>query len=180
MGYKFGGRQAGTKNKKTLERENLLSRAIGELNRPLGKDVLAEVMVEFRDMAKEQTGPIDRGASRLFDTIPRGPSHRRGGTSLHHWHRPCARSGEGRCPPSTEGSPVPCASPPRARGGGPGPSNSSTSKAYRNTPGASWRASAARSLARSLVRARHRGVFPTPRAAADDGPRAPGKRFEAG
>src|SRR6266436_122143 len=119
MGHKFGGRQAGTKNKATIERENLLSRAIGELNRPLGKDVLAEVMVEFRDMAKEQTGPIDRGASRLFDTIPRGPSHRRGGTSLHHWHRPCARSGEGRCPPSAEGSPVPCASPPRARGGGP-------------------------------------------------------------
>src|SRR2546430_15798575 len=54
MGYKFGGRQAGTKNKKTLERESLLSRAIGELNRPLGKDVLAEVMVEFREMAKEQ------------------------------------------------------------------------------------------------------------------------------
>src|SRR2546429_5925489 len=76
MGYKFGGRQAGTKNKKTLERESLRSRAIGELNRPLGKDFLAEVMVEFRDRAKEQTGPIDRGASRLFDTIPRGPSHK--------------------------------------------------------------------------------------------------------
>ena len=40
MGYKFGGRQAGTKNKKTLERESLISRAIGELSRPLGKDVL--------------------------------------------------------------------------------------------------------------------------------------------
>src|SRR5207244_2527993 len=48
MGYKFGGRQAGSKNKKTVERENLLSRAIGELNRPLGKDVLAEVMMTLR------------------------------------------------------------------------------------------------------------------------------------
>src|SRR6266446_3555086 len=54
MGYKFGGRQAGTKNKKTLECESLISRAIGELSRPLGKDVLAEVMVEFREVAKEQ------------------------------------------------------------------------------------------------------------------------------
>src|SRR5258707_1100068 len=54
MGYKFGGRAAGTKNKATLERENMISRAMGELDRPLGKDVLAEVMVEFREMAKEQ------------------------------------------------------------------------------------------------------------------------------
>ena len=49
-----GGRQKGTKNKATLERENMISRAMGELDRPLGKDVLAEVMVEFREMAKEQ------------------------------------------------------------------------------------------------------------------------------
>src|SRR6266478_3423950 len=54
MGYKFGGRAAGTKNKATLERENMVSRAMGELDRPLGKDVLAEVMVEFREMAKQQ------------------------------------------------------------------------------------------------------------------------------
>src|SRR5258707_6921500 len=53
MGYKFGGRQAGSKNKKTVERENLLSRAIGELNRPLGKDVLAEVMMALRGMAHD-------------------------------------------------------------------------------------------------------------------------------
>src|SRR2546428_9486341 len=53
MGYKFGGRQAGTKNKKTLERESLISRAIGELNRPLGKDVLAEVMMTLRGMAHD-------------------------------------------------------------------------------------------------------------------------------
>ena len=49
-----GGRQKGTKNKATIEREMLISRAIGELSRPLGKEVLAEVMVEFREMAKEQ------------------------------------------------------------------------------------------------------------------------------
>src|SRR6266576_1229459 len=53
MGYKFGGRQAGSKNKKTVERENLRSRAIGELNRPLGKDVLAEVMMTLRGMAHD-------------------------------------------------------------------------------------------------------------------------------
>jgi hypothetical protein len=40
------------KNKATVERENLLSRAIGELNRPLGKEVLAEVMMELRGMAQ--------------------------------------------------------------------------------------------------------------------------------
>ena len=32
----------------------MISRAMGKLDRPLGKDVLAEVMVEFREMAKEQ------------------------------------------------------------------------------------------------------------------------------
>ncbi len=53
MGERLGGRQKGTKNKATLERENLLSRAIGELSRPLGKDVLAEVMMEFRGLAQE-------------------------------------------------------------------------------------------------------------------------------
>src|SRR6266478_2321459 len=46
-----GGRQKGTKNKATIERENMISRAIGELSRPLGEDVLAECMVEFREMA---------------------------------------------------------------------------------------------------------------------------------
>jgi hypothetical protein len=53
-GERRGGRVAGVKNKATLERENMISRAMGELDRPLGKDVLAEVMVEFREMAKEQ------------------------------------------------------------------------------------------------------------------------------
>ena len=49
-----GGRQKGTKNKATIEQEKMISRAMGKLDRPLGKDVLAEVMVEFREMAKEQ------------------------------------------------------------------------------------------------------------------------------
>src|SRR5258706_10484883 len=53
-GESRGGRVAGTKNKATIEHENILSRAMGKLDRPLGKDVLAEVMVEFREMAKEQ------------------------------------------------------------------------------------------------------------------------------
>ena len=53
-GERRGGRVAGTKNKATIEQENLISRAMGKLDRPLGKDVLAEVMVEFREMAKEQ------------------------------------------------------------------------------------------------------------------------------
>jgi hypothetical protein len=47
-GERLGGRQKGSKNKATIERENLIARAIGELNRPLGKDVLAEVMMELR------------------------------------------------------------------------------------------------------------------------------------
>ena len=37
MGYKFGGRQAGTKNKATIEHENLISRAMGKLDRNRGK-----------------------------------------------------------------------------------------------------------------------------------------------
>src|SRR6266478_4739836 len=52
-GERLGGRQKGSKNKYTIERENLLSRAIGELNRPLGKDVLAEVMMTLRGMAHD-------------------------------------------------------------------------------------------------------------------------------
>ena len=57
MGYKFGGRQAGTKNKATIEHENLISRAIGKLDRPLGKEVLAEVMMELRGMAQVLADP---------------------------------------------------------------------------------------------------------------------------
>ena len=59
-----GGRQKGTKNKATIEREMLISRAIGELSRPLGKDVLAEVMVEFREMAKEQAEAARAGGTK--------------------------------------------------------------------------------------------------------------------
>ena len=62
-GETTGGRQKGTKNKTTLEHENLISRAMGKLDRPLGKDVLAEVMVEFREMAKEQAEAA-RGGQR--------------------------------------------------------------------------------------------------------------------
>jgi len=54
LGERRGGGQPGVKNKTTIEHENILSRAMGKLDRPLGKDVLAEVMVEFREMAKEQ------------------------------------------------------------------------------------------------------------------------------
>src|SRR5258705_10865600 len=53
-GERRGGRVAGTKNKASIEQEKMISRAMGKLDRPLGKDVLAEVMVEFREMAKEQ------------------------------------------------------------------------------------------------------------------------------
>src|SRR6266446_7874364 len=71
MGYKFGGRQAATKNKKTLERESLISRAIGELNRPLGKDVLAEVMMTLRGMAHDlaaaaRAGDKDAQQKRVY------------------------------------------------------------------------------------------------------------------
>ena len=51
-GERRGGRVAGVKNKATLEHENLISRAIGKLDRPLGKEVLAEVMMELRGMAQ--------------------------------------------------------------------------------------------------------------------------------
>ena len=48
-----GGRQKGTKNKATLEQETLITRAMGKLDRPLGKDVLAEVMMTLREMAQD-------------------------------------------------------------------------------------------------------------------------------
>ena len=47
-----GGRQKGTKNKATIEQEKMISRAMGKLDRPLGKEVLAEVMMELRGMAQ--------------------------------------------------------------------------------------------------------------------------------
>src|SRR2546430_2087368 len=59
-----GGRQKGTKNKATIEQEKMISRAMGKLDRPLGKDVLAEVMVEFREMAKEQAEAARAGDKR--------------------------------------------------------------------------------------------------------------------
>jgi hypothetical protein len=68
-GEKLGGRQKGTKNKKTIERENLLSRAIGELSRPLGKDVLAEVMMELRRLAQERSSE-ERTASTVRRVSP--------------------------------------------------------------------------------------------------------------
>ena len=49
-----GGRQKGVKNKATLEHENLISRAMGKLDRPLGKEVIAEVMMEFRGLAQDR------------------------------------------------------------------------------------------------------------------------------
>ena len=97
-GEKLGGRQKGTKNKATLEHENLISRAMGKLDGPLGKEVLAECMIEFREMAPV-SGPMPGGSGA------------------------------------------------EAAGGVAGPT----------PPG------------RVAVEA-HRGVFPTPRAAADDGP----------
>ena len=51
-GERRGGRVAGVKNKATLEHQNLISRAMGKLDRPLGKEVLAEVMMELRGMAQ--------------------------------------------------------------------------------------------------------------------------------
>jgi hypothetical protein len=60
-GERQGGRQKGTKNKATIEHETLISRAMGELDRPLGKDVLAKVMLEFREMAPV-SGPMPGGS----------------------------------------------------------------------------------------------------------------------
>jgi hypothetical protein len=59
-GERRRGRVAGTKNKATIEQENLISRAMGKLDRPLGKDVLAEVMVEFRETSRRGHGRVSR------------------------------------------------------------------------------------------------------------------------
>ena len=60
-GEKLGGRQKGTKNKATIEQENMISRAMAKLDRPLGKEVLAECMIEFREMAPV-SGPMQGGS----------------------------------------------------------------------------------------------------------------------
>src|SRR6266446_3812959 len=64
LGERRGGHQPGVKNKATLERENMISRAMGELDRPLGKDVLAEVMVEFREMATKEQAEAARAGDK--------------------------------------------------------------------------------------------------------------------
>ena len=75
-GERRGGRVAGTKNKATIEQEKMISRAMGKLDRPLGKDVLAEVMVEFREMAKEQAEAraVERGTLATSAAAQRAPS----------------------------------------------------------------------------------------------------------
>ena len=66
-GEKTGGRQKGTKNKATIEHENMISRAMGKLDRPLGKEVLAEIMMDFRGMAKDQA---EIGVNSRRSTVP--------------------------------------------------------------------------------------------------------------
>jgi len=61
LGERRGGRQPGSKNKATLEHENMISRAMGQLDRPLGKEVIAEIMMEFRRLAAELTGAARAG-----------------------------------------------------------------------------------------------------------------------
>ena len=53
-------RQKGTKNKATIEREREISRVVGKTGRPLGKDVIAEAMMKFRDR-----GALSRRARRV-------------------------------------------------------------------------------------------------------------------
>jgi hypothetical protein len=62
-GERRGGRQPGVKNKTTFERESLISRAIGELSRPLGKDVLAEAMMKLPGPVAVTPGGSARGTS---------------------------------------------------------------------------------------------------------------------
>jgi len=47
----------------TIERETLISRAIGELSRPLGKDVVAEAMMKFPGPVAVTPGGSARGTS---------------------------------------------------------------------------------------------------------------------
>jgi hypothetical protein len=62
-GERRGGRVAGVKNKATIERETLISGAIGELSRPLGKDVLAEVMMIPIIATPRPAGPMSAPAA---------------------------------------------------------------------------------------------------------------------
>jgi hypothetical protein len=62
-GERRGGRQPGSKNIATREQESMISRAIGELSRPLGKDVLAEAMMKFPGPVAVTPGGSARGTS---------------------------------------------------------------------------------------------------------------------
>src|SRR5258705_13060164 len=63
-GEKTGGRQKGTKNKATIEHENMISRAMGKLDRPLGKDVLAEAWSSFARWPRSRRRRRARGTKR--------------------------------------------------------------------------------------------------------------------
>jgi hypothetical protein len=88
MGERLGGRQKGTKNKRTIERESLIARAIGELDRPLGKDVLAEAMIEVRRMAKELSPKVADDE----DSRARARARIRWGSQALRGRRPALRS----------------------------------------------------------------------------------------
>ena len=76
-----GGRQKGTNNKATIEREREISRVVGKTGRPLGKDVIAEAMMKFRDRgalsrrARRVAGRTIIATRRLAITARNAPRH---------------------------------------------------------------------------------------------------------
>ncbi len=56
---------AGVKNKRTVERETLNSRVIGEVDRPLGEDILPKAMMEFRRLAASLRQKLGMTAHKL-------------------------------------------------------------------------------------------------------------------
>ena len=68
-GERRGGRPIGGKNKLTLEREREIADVVAVMDRPLGKDVLAEVMMEFRKLAQELCSCVEPGGQRTARAV---------------------------------------------------------------------------------------------------------------
>jgi hypothetical protein len=65
-GERRGGRQPGSKNLATIERERAMTDGLRDPDRPLGKDVIAEAMMKFRELA-EKHAALAVAAADLVD-----------------------------------------------------------------------------------------------------------------
>src|SRR5262245_17533781 len=83
-GHKTGGRKAGTKNRRTVERERLAAQLaadtppelVADAVHKLGKDVLASYMLTFDQMAQDAKRQGDHAAFRQYAALAVETAHK--------------------------------------------------------------------------------------------------------